>query len=399
MATTIKCNKCGNQIEVTEAIRKELEEKVLQETQEKHEQEILKLKQQQEALRKQKDDEIEKVKQEITKTARKDAIEKVRKEYDTKIEATKEESDIREKQYRESQQQLSETISQLREAKNAESKLKLEYEKKLLAGQDKIKSDAKKEAEEELNFRIAEKDKKISDAQKQIKELERKIQQGSQQLQGEIQELSLEDQLKSAFQTDEIKGVPKGIRGADIIQIVRNIRGMESGTIAWESKNTKIWTESWVQKLKDDQRILKAEIAVIVSVVLPEGIKLFGLYKGVWVCDLKSAMEVAKALRIQLNSMYSIKLANRGKETNAEVLYNYVMSNEFKQRIETLVEYFIQRKDELEKEKRYYFKKWEKEQKNIDKVVQNTSEMYGSLQGLIGNSLPQIKMLELPDVD
>jgi len=397
MSTTIKCNKCGNEIEITEAIRRELEEKVLLETKTKHEEEIEKINQKHEEFAKQKDQEIEKVKQEITKSARQDAIEKVRKEYDVKIETTKEEAETIEKQYKESQEQLSELTKQLRVAKDAGSKFKLEYERKLLEGQDKIKSNAKKEAEEEIELKIAEKDKKLSDAEKQIKELQRKIQQGSQQLQGEVQELLLEELLRKEFPLDEIKEISKGKRGADIKQIIKTQTGLVCGTIYWESKNTTKWSPSWVQKLIEDQRTLKAEIAVLVSKVLPEGINSFGPLDKIWVSDIKSAVYLAYALRQQLIGIQNIREANKGKSTKAEVVYNYLISNEFKQRIEVWVEYFRDRRGEIDKERVYFTKKWEKEEKKILKVFENTAGIYGDLQGLIGNALPKVKYLELPD--
>lgn len=397
MATTIKCEQCGNVIEITDAIRKELEAKVLQETQAKHDAEIKALKEKQEQLEEQKQKEIEQVKQEISESAKKDAIEKVRKEYDTKINSTKEESEEREKQNQELQKQVSDLIKQLRESKDTEGKLKIQFEKQLLEEQDKIKQGAKKEAQEELSLQIAQKDKMLEDLKKQLQEAQRKAQQGSQQLQGEVQELALEDQLKQAFIYDEVSEVPKGINGADVIQTVRTNFGTSCGTIVWESKNTKAWSQQWVRKLKEDTRTLKADISVLVSSVLPEGIQSFAQIDGVWVCDMKSAIPLAFALRERIIAVRNIQEANKGKATKAEVVYNYLISNDFKQRIEVWIEYFKSRKEELDIEKRYFMKKWDKEDKNIMKVLHNTAGMYGDLQGLIGTALPKVQYLELPE--
>jgi len=397
MATTIKCEQCGNVIEITDAIRKELEAKVLQETQAKHDAEIKALKEKQEQLEEQKQKEIEQVKQEISESAKKDAIEKVRKEYDAKINSTKEESEEREKQNQELQKQVSDLIKQLRESKDTEGKLKIQFEKQLLDEQDKIKQGAKKEAQEELSLQIAQKDKMLEDLKKQLQEAQRKAQQGSQQLQGEVQELALEDQLKQAFIYDEVSEVPKGINGADVIQTVRTNFGTSCGTIVWESKNTKAWSQQWVTKLKEDTRTLKADISVLVSSVLPEGIQSFAQIDGVWVCDMKSAIPLAFALRERIIAVRNIQEANKGKATKAEVVYNYLISNDFKQRIEVWIEYFKSRKEELDTEKRYFMKKWDKEDKNIMKVLHNTAGMYGDLQGLIGTALPKVQYLELPE--
>lgn len=397
MATKIKCEDCGNEIEITDAIRKELEAKVLQETRAKHDAEIKALERKQEELEEQKKNEIEQVKQKITEVAKKDAIDKVRKEYDAKINSTKEESEEREKQNQELQKQISELMKQLRESKNTESKLKIQFEKQLLEEQDKIKQGAKVEVEEEMNLKMAQKDKMLEDLKKQLQEAQRKAQQGSQQLQGEVLELALEDLLKQTFIYDEISDVPKGINGADVIETVKTNFGVTCGTIVWESKNTKAWSKQWVGKLKNDTRKLKGDVSVLVSSVLPEGIQSFGQLEGIWVCDMKSAIPLAFALRERIIAVRNVQEANKGKATKAEVVYNYLISNEFKQRIEVWIEYFKSRKDELEVEKRYFMKKWDKEDKNIMKVLQNTAGMYGDLQGLIGTALPKVQYLELPD--
>lgn len=399
MSTTIKCSNCGHQLEITEALRSELEEKVLAETQQKHQDEMKEYQRKHDALIKQKEDEFLKEKEEMSEKAKEEAEKKIRVEFGSKLTAVTIQAEEREKQNQDLQNQMTDLLKQLQIARDAEGKLKIEFQRKLLEEQDKLKADAKKEAQEELHLKIAEKDKKLSDAEKQIQELQRKIQQGSQQLQGEVMELELEEVLRNAFPFDEIKEVPKGIRGADVIQIVKTRAGVVCGTIVWESKNTRNWSQPWVQKLIEDQRTLKAELAVLVTSVLPEDIKTFGPLDNIWVSDMKYAVALGQVLRQQLLNVKSAYLANEGKATKAEVVYDYLISNEFKQRIEVWVEYFKERQEEINKEKGYYMKKWEKEEKNIMKVFKNTANIYGDLQGLIGTALPKVQYLELPPVE
>ncbi len=377
--STIKCNKCGNEIEISEAIKSELEGKIIKEINEKHEKEI------------------EDIKHKVSENAKKQAIDKVRKEYDSRIKITKEESAEQEKQNKELQEQASDLIKQLRETKNNKDKLKIEYEKKLLDEQDKIKQEAKKETTDEMNLKMSEKDKKLTDMTKQLQEMKRKMEQGSQQAQGEIFELKLEDKLKNKFPYDEIKKVPKGINGADIIQIVKTPTGTKCGTIVWESKNTKSWSKSWISKLKDDQRKLKAEIAILISIVIPENINHFGPMENIWVSDYQSSISLVYALREQLIKIKNTEQANRGRTTKAETVYNYLVSNEFKQRVEVWIEYFKNRKSQIDKERMYFNKKWGKEEKDVLKVMTNTAGIYGDLQGLSDESLPKIDYLELPE--
>jgi hypothetical protein len=71
------------------------------------------------------------------------------------------------------------------------------------------------------------------------------------------------------------------VKGGDVLHKVRDGYGRECGVILWESKHTKAWTAGWIQKLKEDQREAKAEMAVIASKVLPGEIKNFGDIEGV----------------------------------------------------------------------------------------------------------------------
>lgn len=379
MANTIKCTHCGKEVEVTEALSHELEEKILAETESKHKAEI------------------EKITKEISEKSREDAIKKVRAQYDAKIESTKLDAEETAKQNKKLQEELSQLMKDLRESKNAESKLKIEFEKKILAEQDRIKAEAIKEAQEELHIEILTKNKKLDDAQKQIDELKRKLQQGSQQTQGEVLEIEFESTLSKEFPDDIISEVPKGVRGADIIQFVRTKSGIDCGQIVWEIKNTKTWTKSWLTKLKQDQRTLKAEIGIIVTSAMPEDIDNFGFKKGIWVTNKKSAFSLVHALRQQLLKVQQVKSASSGKQSNAEAVYDYLASNEFRQRIETLVEYFDARRAEIGKERNYFLKKWEQEETNIYKAMSGAIGVYADLQGITGSALPKINNLELPE--
>jgi len=392
---SIELKDLNNQLKEKGEKLKEAEGKELQLMKERRELEESKEKLKLEVARKV-DEEREQIKISAIASAEEEYKLKV-KDKDKKLELSKGEIETRDKENKELQEQTKELLKQIRETKGAKDKLEIEYQKKLLEDEDKIKQDAKKEARDELSFKIAEKDKKLADADKQIKDLQRSLQQGSQQLQGEVQELVIEDILKKAFPFDDIKEVPKGIKGADVVHGVCNNSGTICGTIVWESKNTKTWQPPWIQKLKEDRRSLKAEVAVLVSKFLPESIKNLGLKDDVYICDMESAVGLAFALREQLINVHAVCVANRGKANKAEIVYNYLISNDFKQRIEVWVEYFRNRKDEIDKERAYFNKKWEKEGKSILRVIENTAGIYGDLQGFSDNALPKVPYLELPE--
>ncbi|MDH4128792.1 MAG: DUF2130 domain-containing protein [Spirochaetota bacterium] len=400
MASTIKCNKCQNQIEITEAIREELEAKVLEETKAKHQNEINKLIQEKENLKKAKEKEFEDFQKHITESIRKETIDKVRKEYDAKIESTKEESQAREKQNKELQNEIKELFKQLREIKDAKDKIEIEYEKKLLYEQDNIKQKAKKEAHEEIGLKLAEKDKQIEDIKKQLIEAQRKAEQGSQQLQGEVLELDLEHLLRDNFPHDVIEPVEKGTRGADVKQIVRSPKGYECGVILWETKRTKTWSDSWISKLKDDLRAEKANIPVIISSVLPKEIDNgLGSKDEVWISSFPLAKMLAILLRKNLLDVYRQKAILEYRGEKAEHLYEYITSHKFRQQVEAMVETYHLMKNQINKERVSYEKMWSLREKQVDKLFSSTANIIGNIQGEVGPSAFQIKGLELLEVE
>lgn len=271
----------------------------------------------------------------------------------------------------------------------------LEKQRQLDAERSKIREDAVKTVQDEQRLKNAETAKKLADALKTNEELRRKLEQGSQQMQGEVLELELEETLRQEFPVDEIAPVPKGINGADIIQIIHDRHGQTIGSIAWEMKRTKAWSESWVQKLKDDQRKVKAEIAILVSQIMPSGIIFFGFYEGVYVSTPEACVNLARILRVSMTKIAAAKSLEEGKSEKKEVIYNYLCGPEFRSRVEAIVEATVAAKESLDKEKRAFIKLWAEREKQIDRIETNMVGMYGDMQGIAGRALPQIKSLEL----
>jgi hypothetical protein len=212
-------------------------------------------------------------------------------------------------------------------------------------------------------------------------------------------ELHLEDALKGAFPFDSIEPVAKGARGADVLQGIRNELGETCGSILWEAKTAKNWSDVWVQKLKDDQREAKADLSVIVAVSLPRDVAHVGEVDGIWVTDVQSSVGLATVLRQGLIQLAHARKALIGKNTKMEAIYNYLSGPEFRQRVEAIVGSFASMQDDLSQEKRATERAWAKREKQISRVIENTAQMYGHLQGMIGASLPDIKVLELPPAE
>ena len=165
------------------------------------------------------------------------------------------------------------------------------------SGLTEVRSLARREAEDGMKLKVAEKDETISSMQKKIEEFKQKAEQGSQQLQGEVQELELENLLHRKFPFDVVEPVPKGEFGGDALQRVNSGSGTPCGSILWEFKRTKNWSDGWLAKLREDQRSAKAEVCVLVSQVLPKGVEAFDLMDGVGVASPRVIIPVAMMLR------------------------------------------------------------------------------------------------------
>jgi hypothetical protein len=320
--------------------------------------------------------------------------EKAKEEMELQLKDKSNELEELKTQKKELQEQTLRLNKLVREIKQENDKQRIEMEKKLTLSQEKIREEEKRKSDEENKLKILEKDKKISDAMKMVEEYKRKLEQGSQQTQGEVLEEELKKILGEEFPYDEISDVPKGIRGADLVQTVKNNTGKDCGTILWESKRTKAWTEGWISKLKQDQREIKAELAIIVTQVLPAGIKGFGLKDGIWIVDYKTVIGAAIALRNNLVEVYGVRSANKGKEEKKEILWNYLTSIEFKQRVEAIYESYSGLTIELQKEKDWFTHKWAREEKNISLIKDNLLGMHGDLEGIVGKTLPELEQLK-----
>jgi hypothetical protein len=301
----------------------------------------------------------------------------------------------REEKLAEAQNAQAELIKKQRELDDAKRELELTVAKRVQDELSEVRTQAKREAEEGLKLKVAEKDQTIASMQQKIEELKQKADQGSQQLQGEVLELELENLLRTKFPFDTIEPVPKGEFGGDTLQRVVSQSGVMSGTILWESKRTKNWSNGWLVKLREDQRTAKAEISVLVSQALPEGIETFDVVDGVWVTHPRAILPVATILRHTLLQVSNARLISEGQQTKAEMVYQYLTGPRFRQRVEAIVEAFSSMQEDLDKERKAIMKQWAKRDEQIERVMGATVGMYGDLQGIAGKSLREIEGLEL----
>ena len=391
MQDQILCPHCKQSIPLTQAISHQIADKYRKLVEEDR-------KKQADMYEKKLQDEKLKMHQETTEKIRL----KIQQEMELKFKDKENESIELNKKLQQMQTDILETHKTNRLLKMESEQKILEFEKKLAAEQAKIREEEQKRLDDQYRLKILEFEKKLQDASIANEEMKRKLEQGSQQTQGEVLELEIEQMLRQSFPHDDISPVAKGVRGADVLQVVKNNFGQECGTIVWELKRTKAWSNEWITKLKDDQRNIKADVAIIISQVLPPDIKSFGNKDGVMIGNYESIMALAGLLRGHLIDINSVKLVSVGKAEKMEILYNYLAGNEFKMRVEAIVEAFTAMQDDIEREKRWFTAKWAKQEKYIRKVIDNTVGMHGDLQGIMGKSLGEIKGLEMlpePSVD
>jgi len=413
---TIICPKCKTEIKLTESLAAPL----IESTRRDYEQRLAKkdadiskrettLREREETLSKAKetiDDQVaEKVRQERGKIAIEEA-KKAKLAIGNDLELKNKEvcdlQDILKQQNEklaEAQKAQAELIRKQRELDDAKREMDLTVEKRVQEGLTATRDQARKETEEQMRLKVMEKEQTITSMQKQIEDLKRRAEQGSQQLQGEVQELELEGLLRAKFPRDVIEPVPKGEHGGDILQRVVGPLGQVCGTILWESKRTKNWSDTWLPKLREDQRTAKAEMAVIVSQVLPKDIASFDLVDGVWITPPKTALPVAITLRQTLIEVAAARKATEGQQTKTEMVYQYLTGPRFRQRVQAIVEAFSSMQEDLDKEKKAITKQWAKREEQIDRVMQATVGMYGDLQGIAGKSLQEVEGLELKALD
>jgi hypothetical protein len=297
------------------------------------------------------------------------------------------------------QQAQADVIRKERALDDARREMDLTIQCKVQAELKDIRLQARQEAEAEVKLPLLEKEQQIASMQRQIEDLKRKAEQGSQQSQGEAQELHLEMLLRAKFPRDLIEPVPKGEFGGDILQRVMGIAEQPCGTILWECKRTKNFSDAWLAKLREDQRRAGADVALIVTSVMPKGIQNFEFMDGIWVTDARCALPVALMLRQSLINIAAARQASEGQQTKMELVYRYLTGPRFRHRVGAVVERFVEMQLDLERERRSATKQFAKRDQQIRSVIEAMAGMVGDMQGIAGKAVEEIEALTMPLLD
>ena len=411
--TQIKCPNCGTSIDVQDILAHQLEEEIKQKYQSQIAVEKKRYEFEQEKLKREKAEFLEKKKQEneLFQERLENQLKEGKKEIESKLklklkEEQSEQFDALQKELNEKSEQIKElnrTKAEIEKLKREKSELKeiaeAESQKKLneilIAEKEKIK----KSEEDKNELRFKEMQKQLEDQKKLTEEMKRKQEQGSMQLQGEVQELAIEEWLASQFPLDSIEEIKKGARGGDCIQIVNTRAAQNCGSIYYESKRTKDFQPTWIEKFKADIRDRGANIGVLVTEVMPSGMDRMGLRDGIWICNYEEFKGLCSVLRETIVKLDTAISSQENKGDKMDMLYTFLTGNTFRMQVEAIVEGFTQMKSDLESEKRSMQRIWKQREKQIEKVVTNTIDMYGSIKGIAGNAIQSVKALELPEGD
>ncbi|PIR61985.1 MAG: hypothetical protein COY81_02655 [Candidatus Pacebacteria bacterium CG_4_10_14_0_8_um_filter_43_12] len=401
---TILCPNCHHPIPLTDALTGQLTEHIKADLELSLAAQKSALQKEKTALEEQKKQQAELVQKLIDQEKKKIwavAQQKAKENQSKELQILQEQLQEKEKKLAESDKLELELRKQKRQVEEQAKRQELELARKLDSEREKITQEAKKQEAETQQQKIAEQAKQMAILKKTIEDLRRQSEQGSMQIQGEVAENSLKDRLANTFPMDDITDVPTGITGADLVQAVNAKIGASLATILWESKNTKVFSDGWLTKLKRDQQAIKADVAILVTKELPKTITNFGQLNGIWVTAPDFVVPLATTLRLHLTQLEKVKRSLEGRDEKITMLYNYLTGNEFRNHVENMVLAFVEMQKDLDSEKNAFRRLWSKREKQIERLLISTSGMYGDFQGIVGGALPTIQQLELdqPEVE
>jgi hypothetical protein len=393
----IKCPNCGTLIDIDEVLNHQAEERMNERLLQKEKEFLAREKEfEEKRIRAQEEYKLklEADRQKIAKEEEEKANHKLKEEFQLQLRNQHEELEKRKKENAELKEKELAFLKREEFLKEKEQELELQIQRKLKQEREALEEKIIKQEQEKNDLRFREYEKKIEQTQKALEDAQRKASQGSMQLQGEVQELALEGLLKESFPFDLIEEVGKGVRGADCIQIVRNNFGQACGKIIYESKRTQAFSNEWIEKLKTDMRAQNADIAVIVTQTMPKEMDLFGEKNGIWICSYNEVRALAHVLRSSILKVSAVSKSQENKGDKMHLLYDYLTSNEFGEQWKAVREGFLALRHSIDTERMQMEKIWKAREKQLDKILLNSSHISGSIEGIAGTENIDIKLLD-----
>lgn len=300
------------------------------------------------------------------------------------------------KQVADLRKQEGELLRQKRQLEESQAGIDAEIEKRLATERESLVAQLKEKAHNDNALAMKQKDMVIEQMKTQVEDMKRRMEQGSTQLQGEAQELVLEEMLRDTHRFDTIEEIKKGENGADILQVIFNRLGQKCGSILYESKNTKAFSESWVQKLKEDMLLKKADLGVIVTQAMPKGVSTFEQREeNLWICSFEHLKALTFVLRAALLRVDEVRIVQANQGEKSKMLYDYLMGNDFKNQLKAVHDTFAAMHASLFKEKKAATANFKKREKEMERIMINLSGIAGSINGISGQTVAEFAEFEV----
>jgi hypothetical protein len=398
MPTTIKCPNCRHEFAMEEAVseqyKKDLREqmngfiiKKEEEFQKKSAEIVKQLQDQEAAFQKKLGEEKKNLQQKLEEDIRK----AIHQDFENQVTLLQRSNEDQQEKLKAARQKELEFLQKEQALKIKEEELELSLQRKMQEERIKISDEIKRfeeqknlSKESDFQLQLKEKEKQLEDQRKLIEEMKRKADQGSMQLQGEVQELALEKLLQGTFPFDRVEPIAKGVRGADCTLTVRNATGQECGKIIFESKRTKNFELDWIDKLKADMRQQNAQVAILVTRIMPRDMDCFGEKNGIWICNFSEVRALTEVLRDGVIRIFNASRNQQNKGDKMQLLYDYLTSIEFSEQWKAIREGFSSMKMSIQRERDTMEKLWKAREKQLEKVLLNAAHIKGSMEGISG---------------
>jgi hypothetical protein len=394
-ALNVECPQCHHVFDVEASLSQQIEKRLKADLAKGQKKALADIEQQRDELERQKqavaqqqrtiDQQVEERLQAERKGVEQEALNKAREAQALEMQALKDKAKERDTELARLKKEQLDLLDEKEKLERAKADLELETKKALAKARKTIEEEAKQRAEEEFRMQLRQKELALEQTRQQLEEAKRKAEQGSMQTQGEAQELELQELLEATFRQDAIEEVSKGANGADVLHHVQDHFGRHRGTIAYESKRTKAFSDKWIEKLKEDMQRHKAEVGVIVTETMPKDMPEMGVRDGVFICTFREARALAQILRDSILRLAEVRAQEHNRDDKAQVLYAYFTSPEFKRRMQVIVQGYATMKQQLDAEKRLMQKQWAAREKQLDALVDSATELQGSILGIAGN--------------
>jgi len=411
MPTTIKCPNCRHEFAMEEAVseqyKKDLREqmngfisKKEEEFQKKSAEIVKQLQDQESGFQKKLGEEKKILQQKLEEDIRKT----IHQDFENQVTLLQRSNEDQQEKLKAARQKELEFLQKEQALKIKEEELELSLQRKMQEERIKISDEIKRfeeqknlSKESDFQLQLKEKEKQLEDQRKLIEEMKRKADQGSMQLQGEVQELALEKLLQGAFPFDRVEPIAKGVRGADCTLTVRNATGQECGKIIFESKRTKNFELDWIDKLKADMRQQNAQVAILVTRIMPRDMDCFGEKNGIWICNFSEVRALTEVLRDGVIRIFNASRNQQNKGDKMQLLYDYLTSIEFSEQWKAIREGFSSMKMSIQRERDTMEKLWKAREKQLEKVLLNAAHIKGSMEGISGQDEFNMNLIDETD--